>query len=142
MEEIEKIETEIHRIKSLGKEGIQKENKKIDARNAIHRRLKMAKMKKELKQRGENKKTIKGYIYFAKCGNYIKIGLTSNSVKSRINGLQVGSPEPVLLLHSIKSSDIRSLEGFYHKKFKNKRVQGEWFRLSEEDITEIKSQGK
>jgi len=30
------------------------------------------------------------------------------------------------------------LESSFHEEFKDKRVQGEWFDLSEEDIEEIK----
>lgn len=78
-----------------------------------------------------------GHVYFLKCGEYTKIGKTTNLDK-RIEGLSTIIPEEVKLLHVIKSNDYSKCEKYFHDKYKNKRKKGEWFILSVSDIKEIK----
>lgn len=41
-------------------------------------------------------------------------------------------------LFAIKTNDTRKLEENLHKKFDNKREKGEWFNLTEQDISNVK----
>lgn len=63
-------------------------------------------------------------VYFARCGEQIKIGIASN-VKSRITSLQVASPQPIELLGAVRGTahDERAL----HERLAPHRVSGEWF---------------
>jgi len=77
----------------------------------------------------------KGFIYFAKKGKYVKIGRTKN-VEGRICNLSGKHPEetPIELLHSIHTEDMMGAEKAFHDYFSTKRIKGEWFQLTEEDI--------
>jgi hypothetical protein len=68
----------------------------------------------------------RGHIYFARCGDRVKIGFASD-VPHRIRTLQIGCPDPitVLLLYPATRRDEATL----HKRFKKYRQRGEWFRL-------------
>jgi hypothetical protein len=64
---------------------------------------------------------------------WVKIGYTK-SLEKRLGDIQVGCPFPVDAIYTIKSDakNVRKLEKSLHTKFKNYRMNGEWFRLSEE----------
>jgi len=47
-------------------------------------------------------------------------------------------PYKPVLLHSIKTNNMPVCESFFHNKFSTKRLRGEWFELSEDDIEEMK----
>lgn len=76
-----------------------------------------------------------GFIYVMECAGYYKIGWTTYSPKKRLIGVQVGSPLPVSLVGVIEGSQF--IEAEWHEAFKDKRVRGEWFALTEEDIARI-----
>jgi hypothetical protein len=73
-----------------------------------------------------------GYVYLLQLGDIYKIGM---STKPRRRSRQIGAP----LIHKIAVADMEEAEAALHRRFKNKRVRGEWFRLTPEDVTWIKS---
>jgi len=80
-----------------------------------------------------------GYIYFAGKDDYIKIGRTSGDPNKRVDTLNSNYPvDSIKLLHIIKSGDTAKHEKEFHDYFADKRVKGEWFKLTEEDIEMIK----
>jgi len=83
-----------------------------------------------------------GCIYLVKEKNdgHIKIGRTVD-IKSRLRTFSVKLPFKVDLIHSFKSSDYISAEKLLHRHFQSKRVDGEWFLLTELDIEKIKCDG-
>jgi hypothetical protein len=66
-----------------------------------------------------------------------KIGLTS-SPNSRLSNFQTSCPYHLEFIALIKTHGASSLEHSLHIKFAAKRLRGEWFNLSEEDIDYIK----
>ncbi len=68
-------------------------------------------------------------IYFAQCGNQIKVGIAIN-VRKRLSGLQVASPLPITLLGSIAGD--RHVEKTLHEQLRGFHVRGEWFRDCQE----------
>lgn len=64
---------------------------------------------------------------------WVKIGYTK-SLGKRIGDIQVGCPFPVEVLRVINSDgdNVRKLEKSLHRKFRDYRMNGEWFRLSDE----------
>lgn len=80
-----------------------------------------------------------GFVYLLKTpqGLY-KIGRSKNAEK-RITKLGVKLPYPIYPLAIIKTSDMVALEKVLHARFEEKRVNGEWFELSDEDVQYIKS---
>lgn len=79
-----------------------------------------------------------GYVYLLSGGGYYKIGL-SKSVDIRIEQISPKLPFEIELIHQIKADDMVTLENQLHERFADKRVNGEWFMLAQEDIDYIKS---
>ncbi len=77
-------------------------------------------------------------VYFLqeKDKGYIKIGKTKN-LKTKIF-FPYKMPFEWKIIHTIESSNVDSLEKFFHKKFQHNLINGEWFKLYDEDIAEIK----
>lgn len=82
-----------------------------------------------------------GYVYLLQCGAQYKIGF-SNKPRKRLKQLRTGSPYPVFLIHSIKTEFYQMVEKQLHHKFREKRGEGEWFRLTDEDVAYIRSLNK
>ena len=80
-----------------------------------------------------------------KMGPYFKIGISSN-VQNRIKRLTATAlPYETSLVCLIKfdtKGPALKLENSLHKRFADKRMNGEWFRLSPDDIEYIKSLAK
>lgn len=79
-------------------------------------------------------------IYLAKCGDYYKIGFTSGDVSKRISALQTGNPIPIQLVGTIPGD--QKTETALHVRFSEKRVQGEWFTLDDDDVRNMLSSQK
>lgn len=78
-----------------------------------------------------------GYIYFVTTNNIeFKIG-RAKDIKSRM-GEYTHLPYEPILIHLIKSKDYIKTEELFHKKYKDKRLRGEWFKLTEDDVNYIK----
>ncbi len=75
------------------------------------------------------------YIYAIGTDTRQKIGL-SKDPKSRLLQLQTGNAEKLYLHHSIEvSSDrVKMLEKFLHKDIGYKRLKGEWFDMTKEEV--------
>lgn len=79
-----------------------------------------------------------GYVYLLKCGDHFKIGF-SKTPRKRLRQLRTGSPLPITVEHQLKTPHFRAVEQQLHIHFRNKRGNGEWFTLSEDDVSYIKS---
>lgn len=79
----------------------------------------------------------KEYIYVTKAEFGFKIGMTSRP-KSR--PLQVAGNCPIKLevVLVMEVDDMRKAEARLHRFFENKRLRGEWFALTAEDIALIR----
>lgn len=75
-----------------------------------------------------------GYIYLLCISNkYYKIGL-SRQPNQRLRGIRWASPFPVEKLHQFYCQYISEIEAALHDRFRDKRLNGEWFELSQEDV--------
>jgi hypothetical protein len=68
-------------------------------------------------------------VYFVKCTEFVKIGITSGSVKTRIDDFRVGNPHELTLLATIQT-DSPKLDSELHRRFSRYRHRGEWFLWS------------
>ncbi len=71
------------------------------------------------------------YTYIIKTNDLYKIGKAKN-VESRLHSFKCGNP----YIEHVKTID-GNYEAYLHKHYKDKRITGEWFRLTEEDIANI-----
>lgn len=78
-----------------------------------------------------------GEVYLFKSGNYYKIGKTRDMVR-RGAEIRIQLPEELILIHSIKTDDVSGIELYWHKRFAEKRMKGEWFDLNANDIKAFK----
>lgn len=81
-----------------------------------------------------------GVVYFVKNSEGLtKIGRT-NELRRRMKALKNEYKDYALkLIHFIKTGDSIVLEKTLHRVFADKRAQGEWFRLTDQDLANIKS---
>jgi len=81
-------------------------------------------------------KPIDGYVYFIKSEYGYKIGFTNN-LKDRLNAFGVKLPFKFELHSFVQTNKYKDLEKFLHEVLCEKRINGEWFGLSESDFIEI-----
>lgn len=67
-----------------------------------------------------------------------KIG-SSQDITKRLRYFRTNLPFQVELIHKIETTAPAKLERELHKKFSDKRVNGEWFRLDQADIELFKA---
>jgi hypothetical protein len=68
-------------------------------------------------------------------GLQYKIGKATN-VDRRVRGIQTGNPRKVRLLHQAWCRDNHSAEKQLHDLFDEHRGNGEWFKLSSDQVNE------
>lgn len=74
-----------------------------------------------------------GFVYLVKSGRHFKIG-KANSVETRHRQLKIQLPQAAEVVHRIKTDDPYGIESYWHRRFAGKRLNGEWFALSAEDV--------
>jgi hypothetical protein len=79
-----------------------------------------------------------GFIYVIRCGPYYKIGL-SKQLDRRIKTLSIQLPHPVEVVMTAPVGNMYRHEQELHSVFSDRRMNGEWFQLSEQDLETIRA---
>ena len=78
-----------------------------------------------------------GFVYLTKSGRFYKVGKT-NSAGRREYEIGIQLPEDYKTIHIISTDDPTGIEPYWHKRFEAKRKKGEWFLLTQEDVSAFK----
>ncbi len=79
----------------------------------------------------------KGCVYFIKHNytDYVKIGMTnSDTPEDRFKSFLTYAPLGGVLIGYIKTNNAKKLEAKIHYKYKKQRKEGEWFKMSIEEV--------
>lgn len=80
---------------------------------------------------------IRGFVYLLRYGKYYKLGRT-NAVGRRLRELAIQLPKKPDTVHVIETDDPEGIEQYWHRRFAEKRQEGEWFALSSEEVKAFK----
>lgn len=89
---------------------------------------------------GEDAKVDKsgdGHVYLIKSGKFYKIGYSVHA-GARERQLAIQLPEAASTVHVIVTDDPPGIESYWHRRFADKRKNGEWFDLAREDVAAFK----
>lgn len=93
-----------------------------------------------LKEVSKQVKSVKGFVYLLKSNEHpdvYKIGRSVNPT-NRAKTFGVKLPFPVEFDCLISTPDMYALEAELHTRFAAQRLDGEWFRLSDDDVSYIR----
>jgi len=66
-----------------------------------------------------------------------KIGISTKDINYRLRSLKTGNGSEITLVKSFDTIYHRKVEKWMHNKHYSKRLVGEWFALSDDDIIEF-----
>lgn len=127
-EELELLKQALENSEKLTNDFIESHN--AERYNKFHN-TKVKPIKEKLKK--------EGYVYVIKKNdeNIVKIGMSKN-YDERTKQITTKLYFEVETIKVFKTDDMESLEKHLHELYKDKRLNGEWFKLTDSDIKHIK----
>lgn len=79
------------------------------------------------------------YVLSAEINNKksYKIGYTRRQVEDRIREFKTGNASDFIVVYKFESNWSSKIEAILHRKFSDKKINGEWFDLTSDDLIEI-----
>jgi hypothetical protein len=84
-----------------------------------------------------------GHVYLLRHGSRheYRIGCTTNVLR-RHGEIAIELPQKVQPVHVIATDDPYGIEAYWHKRFESKRLNGDWFALTAQDVAAFKRRRK
>lgn len=124
---------------------IRKRAKRDEWERGVNLALRRAGVREKVRLGGDQDKPKAGYVYVIYLDDsagerFFKIGMSA-VFSSRFDQHQCASPFDICVAAAYFVGDMRTEERDLHVEFASKRVRGEWFRLSRDDLKMIVQRG-